>query len=250
MLILDDIYVGESKTWAPLSRGMLRMSGAEQCTRRAGYSFMKTPEDVAGDPEAKILADFKAVVLEEGNMHERDIVRRLMNLGLEVTNFGTKQTWTKLKYKGLMWRGYPDLFVKTTDEETVGVEIKSTEIDLFNKYLPFADKIRPGVYSLPDQTVLHDAAFPYMGQIQLYLHSDKAVEMGIERWVLVLKERNNGAMLECVITKDQEYLDALSKRWKGFWMLVGAGRIPKRNFEQDTEQCRLCPFTKTCWATP
>ncbi|KKN75315.1 hypothetical protein LCGC14_0381670 [marine sediment metagenome] len=243
-MIVDKLYVGEHTPWSPLSKGIFRMSGAEQCTRRAGYQFLRTPEDEEFVPG---IEDFKAVVLAEGNLHETEVVRRIQQASFKIWNFGQGQAWTRYRFEKQFWRGYPDLFVEI-DEKAYGVEIKSTGDELFNDYASKAREVLPGRFILDDQTVLHDSAFPYMGQIQMYLHSEAIVEEGIDQWLLVLKNRDNGAMLECLIEKDSVYLESIITRWKYFWVYVTAGRLPKQNFEETSKQCQLCPFKERCWS--
>ncbi|KKN11660.1 hypothetical protein LCGC14_1024340, partial [marine sediment metagenome] len=115
------------------------------------------------------------------------------------------------------------------------------------KYANASEEVLPGRYVLYDQTLLHDVTFPYMGQIQMYLHSDKAVKQGIEQWLLLVKNRDSGAVMECLIDKDPEYLAAITTRWKNFWVYMLAGRLPNRNFEKTSDQCKYCPFQKRCW---
>ena len=240
-MIVDDLYKGEHKPWAPLSRGTFRMSGAEQCERRAGYSYLGYPEDLKGDE------DFRAVVLEEGNAHEAAIVRRLQMAGFEIWNFGTGQTWTVFKHRNQFWRGHPDLFMRFEDR-VYGIEIKSTVDQLFQKYADASEEVAPGCFVLHDQRVLLDTTYPYYGQVQLYLHSEKAVEMGIEQWIVLVKNRNNGAMLECVVDKDWDYVEELVNRWQSFWPLMSAQRLPDRPHEKSSQVCKNCPFRQTCWA--
>ena len=242
-MIVDKFYVGEYTLWAPLSKGTFRMSGAEQCTKKAGYQFLKIPEDLEFTPGEN---DFKAVVLEEGNLHEIEVVRRIQSYGFKIWNFGQGQKWVLYRFEEQVWRGYPDLFVEI-DDTVYGIEVKSTGDELFNGYADQAEEVRPGRFILKDQKVLHNSTFPYMGQIQMYLHCETMVEESVDQWLLLLKNRDNGAVLECLISKDPEYLANITTRWKNFWVYVTAGRLPKRNFEEIGEQCKLCPFFKRCW---
>ncbi|KKL72522.1 hypothetical protein LCGC14_2084030, partial [marine sediment metagenome] len=73
-MIVDKFYIGEHTPWSALSKGTFRMSSAEQCTRRAGYQFLKYSED---DESAPGYDDFRSVVLEEGNLQEVEVVRRI-----------------------------------------------------------------------------------------------------------------------------------------------------------------------------
>lgn len=244
-MIVDQFYVGEHKPWSAFPRGTFRMSGAEMCTRRAGYQFLRYAEDERPD-KMEGMEDFSSVVLEEGNIHEIEVVKRIQSTGLKIWNFGSGQTWTVYRNGKQFWRGHPDLFVEI-DEVTYGIEIKSTRDMMFQKYADAAVEVLAGRYILNDQTVLHDTTFPYMGQIQLYLHSEKAQEMGIEQWILVVKNRDTGAVLECLIDKDPEYLENIVNKWKPFWNLMAVQRLPDRNYPASSRQCQLCPFQLRCW---
>jgi hypothetical protein len=74
-------------------------------------------------------------------------------------------------------------------------------------------------------------------------------DMGVEQWFLFVKNRDTGSILECLISKDEEYLESILSRWSNFWALMSAERLPDRNFEKSSTQCKLCPFNKQCWGS-
>lgn len=239
-MIIETIYQGEASPRQALSPGVIRMSMSETCTRRAAYEFLgreapQTEQD-----------DLHAAVMQDGNLHEQDVVRRLLVKGFKIWNFGQGQTWVTVTHNGLFFRGHPDLFADIKGQ-VYGLEVKGYRQEVFQMYISGAEEIKPGMFQITNPMNLSHGSFPILGQIQLYLHSEKATSLGVKEWILLIKNKNTAEMAECVVPMMPDYLDRVTARWKGFWSLVQVERLPGRNFERNSRACKLCPFREPCW---
>ena len=216
------------------------MSLADACQRREAYLLYGAEEDDG------YLDDRKAVAMYDGNLHEQDLVRRLLSKGHQVWNYGSGQKTSQLTSQGLFFRGRPDLFLER-DSTHYGLEIKAFKDIAFEKLTQNSEEIEPGIFRILDPKVLTIRPFPVMGQIQLYLHSSAAEELQVEEWILIVKNKNTSELAECVIPKMPEILDEVVGRWVGFWGYIGADRLPERPFSNDSLECKLCAFYKRCW---
>lgn len=216
------------------------MSMADTCTRRAGYEYLGTPTDLTGKD------DLSTAVMQDGNMHEKDIVRLLLERGYDIRNFGTDQTWTVIKSPSNFWRGHPDLFLYH-DNKPYGLEIKGYRTEVFDVITAGSLEVSPGIFHVTDPEALDRPSFSMSGQIQMYLHSEKAVKLGIDSWIVVIKNKNTSELAECIVPKMPSIIDNIDKRWLSFWTMMSVERLPNRNFEIGSIQCKLCPFRKRCW---
>lgn len=234
-MIIDKL-INPVRSSGRMSNGILRMSLLEGCPRREGYEYLGYKHDV----------EFSSGPMYEGNIHEADIISRLQEAGYRVWNYGENQTYGILTSRGLKFRGHPDTFIEI-ESKNYGLEIKSARGEVWEKYAQGASKIVEGFYSQSDYILFTQRPWPYMGQIQMYLHSDVAEQQGVEEWILIIKNRNTGELLECIIPKIPDYVDKLVAKWKPFWPLVQSGRLPERFFNDDSSECSHCNFQTTCW---
>ena len=242
-MIIESLY--EESVWhrSPMSNGTIRMSMDEGCPRQQAYVIMNYEADYEESGRSQIAAD-------DGNLHEADVVNRLLQAGYRCWNFGEDEAMVYLEKDGVRFRGHPDLFMELSDGEVVGVELKGYRDEIFKAFCVGAYSPERGLYIVTNYDRLTKRPFPLMGQIQMYLHSDTAVEYGIERWVLLMKNKNTADLAEFTVEKDTEYLDRLIRKWKGFWGYTEAGRLPDRFFGDDSSECRRCVFREKCWGLP
>ena len=239
-MIVEKLYEGEAAPRSPMRAGQFRMSMSEACTRRTGYEFLGYP------PELSDADDRTAVVMQDGNLHEQDIVRRLLLKGFNIWNFGEGQTWVSTKVGNQVWRGHPDLFIEV-DGVTYGLDVKAFRDEVFRREVAGAEEVLPGRYVITDPAIFTEGPFSIMGQMQLYLHSEKARELGITEWIVLIKNKNTAELAECIIPLMPDYLDYVTSRWRGFWGYMTAKRLPGRNFEKGSIECRYCSFRERCW---
>lgn len=235
-MIVDKLINSNINDHSRMSNGILRMSLLEGCPRKEAYEYLGYKHDI----------QFPSGPMYEGNIHEAAVVSLLQAQGFRIWNYGKDQTFGIVEARGLKFRGHPDLFIEV-NRKNYGLEIKSTRDEVWDKYARGAVKISEGHYIQPDYTIFMSRPWPYMGQLQMYLHSDISERQNIEEWILIVKSRGSGEYLECIIPKLDEYTQQLAQKWKPFWPLVQAGRLPERFFADDSSECEHCQFQMTCW---
>lgn len=233
------MYSKEVRPRSPMDGGIVRMSAVEGCPRREGYTYLRYTPDRVETGRAMAAAD-------DGKIHETDVVARLLERGYKIWNYGEDQITTYYRPKGVIFKGHPDLFIERS-ERTYGLEVKGYRSEAFDKYTQGAREIDPGIFEITDPLVLTKRPFTLMGQIQMYLHSEAASGYAAEEWILVMKNKNTAELAECVVPKMPEYVDALTKKWRGFWGLMQVKKLPERFFASDTLECKLCSFKGQCW---
>ncbi len=239
-MIIEKLYQGEGISRSPLKPGVLRMSMAEACTRRTAYEFLGYEPATSEDDEVR------SIVMQDGTLHEQDIVRRLLMKGFNIWNYGDGQTWVTVERDGLFWRGHPDLFVEV-EGKYYGLDVKAYRDEIFKRCVATADEVQPGRFVINDPMVMAEGSFPVMGQMQLYLHSEKARALKVSDWIVVIKNKNTAELAECIIPQMDDYLDRIGEHWKGFWSSMAVKRLPRRNHEKNTIVCRYCAFQQQCW---
>ncbi len=239
-MIVENLVPESSFVRSPMSNGIIRMSLVDNCPRQQGYIAMGYEQDYPETGRSQIAAD-------DGNLHEADIVERLLNAGYRCWNYGSDQTSTHLEAGGLRFRGHPDLFAETPEGVIVGLEVKGYRDEIFRNFVEGSVQPFPGVHHVTNMAKLMKRPYPLMGQLQMYLNSDVSANYGIDNWVLIMKNKNTAELAECIVPKDPVYMDTLIKKWTGFWGLTQAGRLPERFFSDDSIECRRCLFRKKCW---
>ena len=239
-MIVEQIYEDKEPQQFAMSRGIIRMSQVEDCPRKQAYLYQHYPVD-------SLITGRHRAIFRDGHIHERDIVDLLISNGLKIWNYVEDQTTTYYRPEGQIFRGHPDLFAEKNGKN-YGLEIKGYRGEVFEKHIKGAEEISDGLFQMKDLQLLRDRPWPLMGQIQMYLHSEAAIAFGVEEWILIMKNKNTAEYAECIIPKDQEYIDNLAAKWKGFWGLMQVGRLPERFFSSDSDECERCPFFESCWA--
>jgi hypothetical protein len=219
--------------------GIIRMSQVEGCPRALGLSYLGYEPDF---PESSR----SSRVLDDGTIHEKDIVDRLINYGFDIWNFMDDQTTVHRRSRGVHYVGHPDILGKYQDRP-LGFELKGFRTERFAKYLEGAVEIADGAFSNENLEPLMRRPWPLMGQVQSYLNSETSQQMGIEEWIVIIKDKNTSEFVEFVVPKLPDYLDALDRKWYSFWSLMSVERVPKHFFEQDSMECSRCEYRKTCW---
>lgn len=239
-MLIESLH-GESQ-WvrSPMTNGNIRMSMTESCPRQQAYVAMGFAQDFPETGRSQMAAD-------DGNLHESDIVARFITAGYRCWNYGDDQAMVYLEQDGVRFRGHPDLFMESPNGEVLGVELKGYRDEVFKAFTQGSVSVAPGMWSVSNYDRLTKRPYPLMGQLQMYLNSDTSKELGIERWVLVMKNKNTAELAECIVYKDPTYMTNLIKKWKGFWALMEAGRLPERFFVDDSIECRRCLFREKCW---
>ena len=239
-MLIEKLYAESVWRRSPMSNGNIRMSMVESCPRQQAYVALGYDQDFSEGGRSQMAAD-------DGNLHEADVVARFITAGYRCWNYGDEQAMVYLKKGNLSFRGHPDLFMETPEGEVLGVELKGYRDEVFRAFVQGALQLESGIWSVNNMDRLTKRPYPLMGQIQMYLNSETAKELGIEKWVLVMKNKNNAELAECVVEKDPVYLDNLFRKWKDFWNLIAVGRLPERFFGDDSIECRRCVFREKCW---
>lgn len=249
-MLIEKMYQGDIRPRSPMRGGTIRMSLAAGCPRHEAYIILNYPLD----DDARVWDGVSVAAMKDGNMHEGAIVAELITAGCNVWNHGDDQVLTFARgdtLRGLRYSGHPDLFTRVVEEdtgefETFGIEVKGYRTEIFEKYVNGAQEISRGKY-LMNPEVLKVRPWPIMPQVQLYLHSEAAEKMGVQRWVVILKNKNTAELAECIVEKDIDYLQGVLERWTGFWVMTDVQRLPKRFFSDDSKECERCEFFKRCW---
>ena len=239
-MLIESLHGVSQWTRSPMTNGNIRMSMTENCPRQQVYVALGFEQDYPETGRSQMAAD-------DGNLHEADVVNRFLQAGYRCWNYGEDQAMVHFQRDGVRFRGHPDLFMETPEGEVVGVELKGYRDETFRQFVQGATQTVPGMWSVSDWSKLTKRPYPLMGQLQMYLHSDTSASYGIDKWILVMKNKNTAELAECIITKDDDYINRLIRKWKGFWAYIEAGRLPERFFGDDSIECRRCLFREKCW---
>jgi len=185
-------------------------------------------------------------MLEDGNLHERDIVKRCVDSGYKVLHsYREGQLALKIPLTdkvsitghpdGILWCG-----TKTFDLDRVdplfkfGCRYYLLEVTAPNHYA-FQRVVKDG---------LKEQNFQKYVQIQLYLMSDKIKEYG-DSCVCVVKNKNTTALYEEGIAFRQQYIDELVERLGRVDELTKKGLIS--DYRCNDSRKNWCRYHKLCF---
>lgn len=198
-----------------------RMSSLGRCARQQAYSYLGTA------PDEEYRSDTKTMSLEDGHLHEGEIIARicaLPNMKLVAENKPCKR---KLKTKSgleMIWAGTPDLELKDNGEPVI-VEIKALQD-----------------YAFSELKKSGEPSAEYVTQLRGYMIIKKA-----KRGILVVKSRNTSEILSFDYEWDSAEMKALMRRQAKIQSLVNKGKLPNREYSLGDRACFYCAYSKQCW---
>lgn len=162
-------------------------------------------------------------IFQEGNTHERAVVRLLLDAGIEVIESQRTLDWPDIQASG-----HIDGQVKV-DGESMPIEIKSSNQFTWEKLNSQED------LKASDKIWVKN----WYGQLQLYLWM-----MSQPRMILLLKNKQSGQLKQVDITIDMDYSDKLVKKLLLVNEHVAAETYPDRI--SDRTICQYCDFRHIC----
>lgn len=162
-------------------------------------------------------------IFEEGNTHEKAVVRLLAKVDIDVIESQRTLDWPDLQASGHIDGQIED------DGELVPIEIKSSNQFTWEKLnsqddLKKSDKIW---------------VMQWYGQLQLYLWMMNKTKM-----ILLLKNKQSGKLKQTDIIIDIDYSDKLVKKLELVNTHVAAKTYPERT--NDRTVCQFCNFRHIC----
>lgn len=186
-------------------------------------------------------------MLEDGNLHERDVVKRCVDSGYKILHsYREGQLTLKIPLGDkLSVSGHPDGILwcgsKTFDLDRVdplfkfGCRYYLLEVTAPNHYA-FQRVVKDG---------LKEQNFQKYIQIQLYLMSDRVKEYTNGGCVCVVKNKNTTALYEEGVAFHQENIDELMERLERVTSLTKQGRIS--DYRCDDSRKSWCKYHKLCF---
>lgn len=157
--------------------------------------------------------------LSEGQMHEEEIIARLVRMGIRITEYGPKGGWFRRVLAGIRIRGQIDGIVP--DLESI-LEIKTVgrEAKLFEMTRPKRE---------------------WRIQTEVYMRAFQLVNV-----ILLAKARDTGRMRQWTWQRDERLWQAICHHVE---MVAGITDPWELEVEYGRE-CAWCPWNSKCWGAP
>lgn len=162
-------------------------------------------------------------IFEEGNTHERAVIRLLTSAGFSFEKSQTTHDWPDLQASG-----HIDGYIKMNGE-SLPIEIKSSNQFTWEQLNTQAD------LKASDKIWVKN----WYGQLQLYLWMLEEPKM-----LLLLKNKQSGQLKQIEIEIDMDYSDQLAKKLEIVNKHVEAKTYPDRT--SDRTVCQYCDFRHIC----
>jgi len=214
--ILDEQTQKRIKSWPHYSN---RASEAgHPCIRFLVLSRLK--------PEFKALHDVNLQrIFDEGNLHEKAVLRELEEAGFQVVEQQRSFEWKKFQLTG-----HIDGKIKI-DGKLIPIDIKSCSPNIF----PTIEKASPEEMLTSKYTWIRK----YPAQILLYMLMD-----GAEEGIILFKDKSSGRKCQKNFNLNDhlEYTESILKKLEIVNSYVEKGEIPDT---EQSDECRRCDFAKT-----
>lgn len=204
-----------------------RASGlGDDCERRLTYDRTAWEQKELHDVHLQRIFD-------EGNLHERALLRELADAGIEVIQ---QQDDLRLEHQNIT--GHVDGVI-VVGSKAVPLEIKSMSEHIWNA-IAFRG---PGVY---EWTAVHEKfqAKPwtrkYCAQLQIYM-----LAKNTDAAILLLKNKQTGGLAQINMDLDYDYAESLLQRAERINAHVAADTLPDR-IAYDPDVCSRCPYFHIC----
>lgn len=214
ILIHDLISHAEQQDDDPWA-GHLRASSLGRCARAVTYwALGYQPSRTSGRSR---------MVMDDGKLHERDIIARIHAAGHVVYSYDPQHEVT-LSNPPVV--GHIDGVVEVHGERYL-LEIKTMNHFVFQKLWS------KGI----------EAVYPeYHDQVTFYM-----ARLNLTRTLLVVKNRNNAALYEELIPLDlNAYADVLTRAQKT-WDCIESGTLANQEYPKDSSHCSWCSYNHHCW---
>lgn len=164
-------------------------------------------------------------IFEEGNLHEKAVLRELEDCGFQVIEQQRSYEWRKFQLSG-----HIDAKVRT-DGGAIPVDIKSCSQNIF----PAIKKAEP-IGMLQSK---HVWIRKYPAQILLYM-----IMEGIEAGAIVFKNKSTGEKCQKDFYLDDhlDYIESILKKLETVNQYVEKNKLPE---VEQIDECRRCGFCKT-----
>ena len=173
------------------------------------------------------------IIFDEGAVHEGTVLDELRRAGLQVV-----EQQTALEWKEYRITGHIDAIV-VADGKSYPIDVKSMSAHIWDS-VAFRGR---GSYSWAEV----ESAFQtkpwlrkYLGQITLY-----CLLKGVDRGILLLKNKGTGALAQVNVELDYGYAESLVQRAIAINKHADAGTLPER-IPFDDAICPRCKFYGLC----
>lgn len=192
----------------------------------AGHPCIRFLVSARLNPELKSLHDVGLQrIFDEGNLHERAVLRELEEAGFQVVEQQRSFEWKKFKLTG-----HIDGKIKI-DGKLIPIDIKSCSPNIF----PSIEK------SSPEEMLNSKYVWirKYPAQTLLYMLMD-----GSEEGILLFKDKSTGRKCQKTfhLNDHLEYTESILKKLEIVNQYVEKGELPEI---KQSEECRRCDFAKT-----
>lgn len=215
-----------------------RISESASCIRAGVYDRLGFQSEKE-KPSAESIA-----IIEDGNLHEEDMVRKLERIGIRVTNRQELIEIPGRTHTGLI-RGKTDGRLFLADQVINAAKALGVRLP---------EDMLPGTY-LVELKSIGDYGFEILNsqpirshqlQTQLYLH--KLLEMGIDKALVIYKCRETADIKWFLVRYDPELVAEAFKHFEDIERYASFGLLPARAAsDSDKFPCSRCGFRKLCW---
>ncbi len=199
--------------------GYWRASSMGKCARLQAYDFL-------GFEKKEIEPIHKAWSLEDGHLHEGDVIERICSLPQVkkiADNKVIKRTFKTASGKELKIAGTPDLLVSDGGMQEL-IEVKALQDAAFQEVVRKDEPPRP-----------------YVVQALVY-----CILLNMKKATLFFKSRNRSDPIsfEVELTKDEK--KSILKRQLWIQKYIDHKKLPPREFQLGSQECFYCPHSKRC----
>ena len=201
-------------------KGYWRASTMGLCARQQGYAFV-------GSAEERRNIGTKSMSLEDGHVHEKEVIERILALPgvkLIADNRPVKVKYPTKNGTVLKIAGTPDLQVSDGGESTV-IEVKALQDASFDEVK--STEIPPA---------------KYVAQLKTYL-----ILLKQKFGELYIKNRNNSEVLSFRIELTPEDRKRILKRQLWIQSFIDRKKFPPREYQLGSQECFYCPYSQRCW---
>ncbi len=187
-------------------------------------------------------------LLDDGNVHEDDIVARLKNGGFDVLNTGDKQLYVHCVSGSININGHPDGILRNIPKDLQNVDWADENFSWDSAY-HLLEITAPNNFAFKrywDQH-LRGVNWRKFVQTHLYLGSEELRDR-MRCAVVIVKDKMTSALYEEGLTFDQAIVDQTVEKLKRVEDLVSRGQVAKmrcKDWHKFT-----CKFRHLCFADP
>lgn len=183
------------------------------CHMRLGHQPLKMPGRIRH-------------LLDDGNMHEKDIVNRLINNGFDVVHTGEDQMYVHcVNQDGIIINGHPDGMLRDVPDELHNLDWADEHFSWDNEY-QLLEITAPNAFAFKKyfQEHLRGVNWRKFVQTHLYLGSEELRD-NMRCAVVIVKDKMTSSLYEEGLTFDKSVIVQTVEKLKRVNELVAAGKV-------------------------